>query len=129
MVATQLMITIKSYWCHGTKNLQFPRPPHPLLMMPLCPVFSNASTIIWVIFSGSWTGWHLRNIRELRNVKSKTLKPKFNSEVCQFISVTKKNKNSQTMRGWLWRLLKPKYYCMCKQRHELNYESWGSWIV
>lgn len=39
-------------------NLQFPRPPQPLLMMPLCPVISNASTIIWVIFTGSSTGWH-----------------------------------------------------------------------
>lgn len=38
------------------KNLQSPRPPQPLLMMPRCCVFSNASTMIFVIFWGSWTG-------------------------------------------------------------------------
>lgn len=38
------------------QDLQFPRPPQPLLMMPLCPVISNAFTIISVIFSGSSTG-------------------------------------------------------------------------
>jgi hypothetical protein len=35
------------------RNLQVPRPPQPLLMIPLCPVIYSALTIISVIFCGS----------------------------------------------------------------------------
>ena len=38
-------------------NLQFPSPPQPLLMIPLCPVISSASTMIFVNLSGSGIGW------------------------------------------------------------------------
>ena len=39
-----------------TLYLQFPRPPQPLLMIPLCPVISSASTMILVNLSGSGIG-------------------------------------------------------------------------